>query len=182
MRWDSLFADLEAQLNGEAARDRVVEIQEMVRVERSQLPIAGRLAGHEGGLVTVVALGGLRLQGTLRHVGEGWLAIESGAGEYLLPTPALRSLEGVGARVAPEGPRRSKVSLRMALRAVVRDRAVVVLHSRDGDVLGTGTLDHVGTDYLQLAVHDASEYRRSPEVRSTLLVPLGALAALRRIA
>ncbi|MGJ9402328.1 hypothetical protein [Arthrobacter sp. KK5.5] len=181
MRWDALFADLEAQMNGEAARDRVVEIQEMVRIERSQLPLARRLGGHLGGEVTLLLLGGLLLRGRLQRVGAGWLGLVSGGAEYVVPVAALRSVEGVGVRVAPEenGGRRLP-SLGAALRALVRDRARVTLHARDGAVLGTGTLDHAGADHLQLAAHPLGEFRRGSSVRSLLLVPFDAVAAVQR--
>jgi hypothetical protein len=181
MRWDALFADLEAQINGEAARDRVVEVQEMVRIERAQLPISGRLGGHLGGPVALVLLGGLRLRGQLRRVGAGWLSLTVGNVEYLVPVPAVASLTGPGARVAPPAnPGRRLVSLGAALRAVVRDRARVTLHARDGSILGTGTLDHAGIDYVQLAAHPLGEFRRDDSVRALLLVPLEALAAVQR--
>lgn len=182
MRWEALFADLEAQLNGDAARGREVEIQEMVRIERSQITAAERLAGHVGAEVTVTALGGLRLRGRLLRAGTGWLAVADGPLEYLLPMAGLRSIEGLGVRVlrTAEAPPRALPGLGAVLRALVRDRAKVTLYCLDGAVAGTGTLDHAGADHLQLAAHPLEDHRRGREVRSIVVVPLAALAAVRR--
>jgi len=49
----------------------------------------------------------------------------------------------------------------------------------DSSVLD-GTLDRVGSDYLEFAVHAAGEPRRRGEVREVLMLPIAALAALRR--
>lgn len=182
MRWEALFADLEAQLNGEAARGREVEIQEMVRIERSRIAVAERMAGHVGTEVTVTALGGLRLRGRLLRVGTGWVAVADGPREYLLPAAGLRTIEGLGVRVlrAAETVPRVRPGLGAVLRALVRDRAKVTLYCVDGAEAGTGTLDHAGADHLQLAAHPLEDHRRGREVRSLVVVPLAALAAVRR--
>ncbi|MDN5655727.1 MAG: hypothetical protein L0G46_11680, partial [Kocuria sp.] len=43
MRWDALFADLEAQWEAGAAEERDREIAEAVRAERATVPFADRL-------------------------------------------------------------------------------------------------------------------------------------------
>lgn len=185
MRWESLFEDLETQLNGELLRDRTTEIQEMVRIERSQLGLADRLHAQCGKVLVLDLLGGLRLRGTLRHVGAGWLSMAEGSGECVVPFAALRGIEGMDPRALPadaaaRGSGRRRLGFGSALRALVRDRARVSLHGTDGSMLGTGTLDHAGADYLQLAVHARDEYRRPGAVRAVVAVPFSALAAVRR--
>jgi hypothetical protein len=49
----------------------------------------------------------------------------------------------------------------------------------DGSVLDA-TIDRVGTDFLEAAVHAAGEARRRSEVREVVLIPYAALAAVRR--
>lgn len=181
MRWESLFADLESQLNAARARERTVEIQEMVRIERSQLRLWDHLAGQLGTDITVDLLGGRRLRGLLQHVGENWLSLCEGAAEYLVIDAGIRSLEVEGHRaaVAEEAAVRRRVSRGAALRSLVRDRARVAVWAVDGALLGTGTLDHAGADHLRLALHPADGYRRGPEVRSVALLPLGSVGVLR---
>ena len=53
------------------------------------------------------------------------------------------------------------------------------VHLRDGGVLD-GTLDRVGGDFVDLALHGAGEVRRRGEVRAVTAVPLAAIAAVRR--
>ena len=74
----------------------------MVRVERAQVPLASRLAGHVGADLAVTLAGGLRLHGALRHVGRGWISLAAGPVEYVVPDAALRAVEGPGARATPE--------------------------------------------------------------------------------
>jgi hypothetical protein len=181
MRWESLFADLEAQLNAEEARERVAEIQEMVRIERSQVGLWDRMAGSVGSDAVLGLLGGLRLRGRIQHVGAQWLSLAVGPVEYFVPASGLRSVEGAGLRVAPAAaPGRRLVSRGAALRELVRDRARVTVWSVDGQRLGTGTLDQAGRDFLQLAQHSREEFRRSADVRGVSLIPLTAVAALAR--
>lgn len=181
MRWESLFADLESQLNAEHARERTVEIQEMVRIERSQLKLWSYLAGQVGCGITVVLLGGQRLRGHLRHVGIDWLSLLDGAAEYMVLAPGVRSLEVEGTRAAlpEETVARRRVSQGAALRGLVRDRARVTVWALDGALMGTGTLDHAGADHLRLAQHAADGFRRSSDVLSVSLLPLRSVASLR---
>ncbi len=45
----------------------------------------------------------------------------------------------------------------------------------------TGTIDRVGADFLELAVHAAWEPRRAGSVRSVALVPLSAIVLVRAL-
>ncbi|GAA1362844.1 hypothetical protein GCM10009596_23000 [Arthrobacter rhombi] len=181
MRWESLFADLESQLNAAKARERTAEIQEMVRIERSQLRLWDHVAGQLGADITVDLLGGLRFRGTLQHVGVNWLSLREGPAEYLVVDAGIRSLDIAGERaaIAEERAVRRRVSLGAALRSLVRDRARVSVWAVDGAPLGTGTLDHAAADHLRLAQHPVDGYRREVDVRSVALLPLGSVAALR---
>ncbi len=181
MRWESLFADLESQLNGARARERTVEIQEMVRIERSQLRLWDYLAGQTGAELALDLLSGQRLRGVLVHVGVNWLSLLEGNAEYLVLATGVRSIEVAGQRAAvvDEATVRRRVSQGAALRSLVRDRARVTVWAVDGAALGTGTLDHAGADHLRLARHPADGYRRNTEVRSVVLLPFASIAVLR---
>jgi hypothetical protein len=77
------------------------------------------------------------------------------------------------------GPVLAKLTLRSALRGIARDRSAVRLHLADGEVLDA-TIDRVGSDFVEIARHAASEARRQRDVRDVILVPIAALAAVRR--
>lgn len=181
MRWESLFADLESQLNAVRARERTVEIQEMVRIERSQLRLWDHLAGQTGGHIALDLLSGQRLRGVLVHVGVNWLSLLEGTAEYLVLAAGVRSIEVAAQRAAvvEDAIVRRRVSQGAALRSLVRDRARVTVWAVDGVLLGSGTLDHAGADHIRLARHPADGYRRSADVKSVVLLPFGSIAVLR---
>lgn len=64
MRWDDLFADLEAQAEALATAERAAEVDELVRLETSRLRLADRLRPAVGG-VGEAALPGWA--GAVRH-------------------------------------------------------------------------------------------------------------------
>ncbi len=51
MRWDGLFADLEAQASALETAERAGEVDERVRSELARLPLIGRLHPAIGSLV-----------------------------------------------------------------------------------------------------------------------------------
>jgi hypothetical protein len=53
------------------------------------------------------------------------------------------------------------------------------VHLIDGTT-ADGTIDRIGADFVEIAAHAAGELRRRSEVRDVLVVPLGAVAAVRR--
>ncbi|GAB3663539.1 hypothetical protein GCM10027591_14310 [Zhihengliuella somnathii] len=179
MRWESLFGDLEAQLNGEQARVRQLEVQELVSYERSQVSLAARLDAVKGGPIDVVTLGGERFSGSLTGVGQGWLTLGAGAVEYFVLAAAIRSVSGVGHRVGDES--RTRVGLKLALRALTRDRSAVRIFGVDGAQAATGTIDYVGSDFLQLAAHEAGDVQGARRGTGRLLLPLQSVAAIQRV-
>jgi hypothetical protein len=182
-RWDDLFADLEAQADALEAAERAAEISERTRIELARLDVHDRLRAAVGDPVRVQLLGGLDVAGTLARVGPDWLLVDEGNGrEGLLARPAIRTVHGLGRRSAAPGSAGAvlgRLGLRGVLRAIARDRSPVRLHLLDGAVLDA-TIDRVGADFLDAAEHPAGEPRRRAEVRDVALVPLSALAAVRR--
>ena len=90
-----------------------------------------------------------------------------------------------------------RLDLRRALRGLVRDRAPVAMtvagwpSSDAGTSAGvgssgssgeiTGTIDRVGADFVEIAVHAAWEPRRAASVRTVMLVPLTAVMLVRAL-
>jgi hypothetical protein len=64
------------------------------------------------------------------------------------------------------------------LRVLARDRTVTTIVLADGVVL-TGTIDRVGTDYLDLAEHPLDEPRRASAIRGIRTLALSRVAVLR---
>jgi hypothetical protein len=182
VRWDELFADLDAQLSAAEAAELAAEVADRTRREVGQLRLVDRLRPVLGARVTLQVTGLGAARGTLLDAGADWLLVqEEGARELLLPTASLLSLGGVGGPAevpGSEGEVVRRLDLRWALKGLVRSRSGVQLVLRDGSAL-TGTLDRVGADHVDLAEHAPGEPRRAAAVRQVRLVPLAALGAIR---
>lgn len=181
MRWDDLFADLEAQAQALQSAERDAEVAELTRLEASRLQLAARLRPAVGTPIKVRCQGGMALAGRLSAVGSGWLLLDEAAGrEALLATAAITSVAGLGPLSgAPGSALDAGLGIGHALRGVARDRSVLRACLTDSTVLD-GTLDRVGSDFVEFAVHAAGEPRRREDVREVLVLPIGALAVLRR--
>lgn len=196
MRWDALFADLEAQADALAVAERAAEIETRTRGELATLTVVDRLAGSVGAPVRLRLDGGVQVAGRLARVGPDWLLVDEGAGrEVLVVTGRVLAVRGLGRLTAVPGATSAGVAasaaatvtarlgLRQALRGIARDRSIVRLllavnDAADGAV--DGTIDRVGADFVELAAHPAGEARRQRDVREVELVPLSALVAVRR--
>lgn len=182
MRWESLFEDLEAQLRAEQLRDQALEIQELVRVEMTRHVLADRLRSFLGHQLEVRLLGGTAVQGRLAHTGNGWLMLEAEGHEYLITDNGMAAITLAGTELpaGAEAETEPGLGLGGALRALVRDRCRVRIYCIDGTIIGEGTLDRAARDFVQLAVHERDQYRRTPAVRRMQLIPIAVIAAVRR--
>ena len=196
MRWERLFEELEARFDDLAAADAAAEQADRDRVAAGAITWVQRLRGATDHPVRVRLATGAAVTGTLRRVGPDFALIDDGlAGEFVVP---LRWVVGVEGLTSSTGTELSGVSarldLRLLLRGIARDRSAVALTTAgvaggpgEDAALGaaqaevTGTIDRVGADFLELAVHPAWEPRRAAVVRSVVLVPLTAVALVRAV-
>jgi hypothetical protein len=182
VRWQRLFADLEAQAEALAASDFEAEVAERTRIEVGRLRLVDRLRPTAGHAVQVTCLGAGLVCGRLDQVGADWLLLaEDPARELLVCLHAVTSLLGMGAlstTPGSEGRVGSRLGLRHALRGIVRDRAPVRVVLVEG-AAATGTLDRVGADYVELAEHSQGEARRATAVRQVRTIPIVSLAVVR---
>lgn len=178
MRWELLFADLEAQWAARQRRELDAEVADRTRRERALVGLADRIATSGARPVVASLVDGSVLVGPVLDAGRDWLLLDAASGRCLLPYAALTAIKGPGSRARPARLGRS-FPFGFALRALSRDRAVVVLRDRSG-ADATGTIDGVGRDYLELAEHPADAPRRPEHVTGRRLVPFDAIVLVRQ--
>ncbi|MCU1411292.1 MAG: hypothetical protein JWR04_1999 [Rhodoglobus sp.] len=198
MRWDDLFDDLETQLERELTAEELdLEIEEE-RLRLGRLSVRDRLmALHEsqggGAYRLALTLGsGERLSVHPVAFGRDWFSADvtaegSRTRQCIVPIGALlgvgleaavvpRTLEA--ARAADGHPSLSaRLGLAFVLRDLCRRRRAVDLVLSSGEL--HGTLDRIGRDHVDLAVHDRDAPRRESEVREIRIVPFAALQLVR---
>lgn len=195
MRWDRLFADLEARFDEIEAAQAAAELADRERVAVGAVLMTQRLGGAIGQPIRLRLGGSAVLTGALRSVGPDWLLLEEGQGrDSIVALAAITSIEGLRAATGPvlDG-LALRLDLRRALRGLARDRSPVTISvggvpmSETGSVpaLGAaeivGTIDRVGADFVEVAVHAAWEPRRAGTVRTVALVPLPAILLVRAL-
>ncbi|MGY1807302.1 hypothetical protein ACI8AF_08015 [Blastococcus sp. SYSU D00669] len=182
MRWQQLFADLQAQFDEAEADAERAEHASRTRAEVGALRLTDRLRGALGARVSLRCRGAGQVSGELADVGVDWVLVEEGAGrEALVASAAVVAVSGLGRQTAvpaEDGVVRGRLDLRWAVRALARDRSAVQLLLHDGAVL-TGTVDRVGADFVELAEHDLGTQRRPGAVRGVVAVALDAVAVVR---
>lgn len=198
MRWDNLFDDLETQLErGLTSEELDLEVEEE-RLRLGRLALRDRLVALDESArgssyrVVVTLANAERLAVHPVSFGRDWFSADvltegSQSRQCLVPLDALcgialepalvqRSLAGT---TAPDGhpPLSARLGLPFVLRDLCRRRRAIDLVLVSGEL--HGTIDRVGRDHVDVAVHDRGVARREREVREIRIVPLAALLLVR---
>ena len=151
MRWEALFADMEAQLDAVRTADLAAEVAELTRAERATVGLSDRLRAARGSPVTVRLHGGEHISGLLVDVAHQWFLLDDRGRRALVPCAAVAAVRGLTRHsAAAAGAVERRLTLGHALRALARDRSVVQVATDGGEL--TGRVDRVGADHLDLAV------------------------------
>lgn len=183
MRWERLFADLEARCSAEAGLERDVEVADRTRRERAQVGLHARLLANVGGPEISLRLAGTApggaAAGVLVDVGPDWLLLaESRRQSLLVPLPAVRGVVGLVGGAQEPTLVAKRFTLAAALRGLSRGRVPLQVTAVDGWTV-TGTIDAVGADHVDLAEHSLDQPRRSRHVVRAHVLPFAALSYLR---
>lgn len=192
MRWDNLFDDLEGQLEQGLTSDEFDLRAEEERLRLSRLSLRDRLVilserAEPGPIRTVRLLlrDGSRIVVTPDSFGRDWFAGElHGDGtvvpQCVVPLEAIAGLllSRIQVEVSLDPSRPTDVSpplsarlgLGFVLRDLCRRRLAVDLRLEAGQV--HGTLDRVGRDHFDVAVHEPGQFRRESNVTEYRVVPL----------
>lgn len=157
MRWDSLFLDLERQLDAAGAAGLREEVAALVRAERASVTLGDRWRYGTGRLRVTLRCGEV-VEGDRIDAGPEWLLLADGGREHLVPGHAVVAVRGLDRHVAAEaGAVARRLGLGHALRALARDRAVVRVLTAAGEEVGR--IDAVGADHVDLAAVHPDTWR-----------------------
>jgi hypothetical protein len=192
MRWDNLFDDLESQLEQGLTAEEVDLQAEEERLRLGRLGLRERIAaifqaqkydpayrirftlrGGEGLSLRPVAIGKDWLSADLledsTRKAQCVLPLQAIAAVILTPSQVQQSLRVASTNDSEPGVT-SRLGLGFVLRDLCRRRCEVGVHLADGDQ--HGTIDRVGRDHFDLAVHDPGVARRDSAVFSYRVIPL----------
>ncbi len=184
MRWDALFADLAGEAEAEAEAERRSDVSDRVRIELGRLRLIDRLhpvMADGSDRLRIGVMGHPALAGDLQALGIDWLLLgqdDGSTAEVLVPLAAVQWLQGLGAASAEpgwEGRVGAGLTIRLALRRILRDRSRVTIALTSGDVLN-GRLSRVGADHLELSSATPGD---APTAKG-YAIPIAALAFVGR--
>jgi len=161
MRWDRLFADLEAAADDDALLEREAMVAELRDETWSRTPWRELL----GGQVEVEVSGAGRLSGTVGLVNERLLRLDAGGLEHVVALGAV-----LGVRTEGRAPTLTSVDARLGWSQVLRQIRA------DGDEVLVVRVDGSSVRAQVEQVVDGGVLVRS--AGRTLLVPLQALAVV----
>ena len=185
MRWDELFADLEGQLeHGLGAEEREAELEEeRRRIGRATL--RDRIAAIGTEPLRVRLVDGSHIEVVPRTVGRDWTSgdLVGSSAQVVLPLQAVAALLPTAAQLARSlepvslGTVTDRIGLPFVLRDLARRRRTLQLTTTSGVL--SGTIDRVGKDHLDLAVHPADGWRRASAVARIEVLALTQLLLVR---
>lgn len=195
MRWEHLFDDLSGQWQQELeAEQRELETEEE-RLRVARLGIRERLRFlarmHEGGSVRVALATGETITLVVRSIGRDWCAADlvgqARAMQCILPLDAIAAVlldrvdleasltpaptDSMADRIA------DKTGIGVVLRDLARRRTFTDISTVDG--MYSGTIDRIGRDHIDLAIHDEDETRRERAVREFRILPISRITLIR---
>jgi hypothetical protein len=196
MRWDSLFDDLEGQLEQELRAEELDQHAEEERLRIGRLALRDRLlaihagaAGDVEATVRIILNSGDHLDLRTISFGRDWFAavLEGDApprAQCVVPIAAIATLvltrAQIEASLAPaetDASLASRLTLPFVLRDLCRRRSAVGVRTALGDV--HGTIDRVGRDHFDLATHESGRPRRQSAVVDYRTIPLQQVLLLR---
>jgi hypothetical protein len=185
MRWDELFADLEGQLeHGLGAEEREAELEEE-RLRIGRATMRDRVAAIGAEPLRVRLVDGSQAEVVPRTVGRDWVSgdLVGSTAQVVLPLHAVAALLPTAAQLDRSlepvslGTVTDRIGLAFVLRDLARRRRTLQL-TTSGGVL-SGTIDRVGRDHLDLAVHPADGWRRASAVTRVEVLALTQLLLVR---
>ncbi|MFC0674496.1 hypothetical protein [Brachybacterium hainanense] len=177
-----MFDDLEGRFAHLEGLDMRAMSDELARAERSQVQLADRFRAAQSRPVGIHLDGGIRVDGIVDEVGEGWVLLRAAVegGRSLVPMPRIAMVEGLTARARPAEESRASLprGIGHVLRRLARDRSLVRIRTDGGSC--HGRIRAVGADALDVLTSPTGEASRVPG-RQEIVVPFAALLLLQEV-
>lgn len=199
MRWDNLFDDLEGQLEHELDAEQSEVRAEEERLRLGRLSLRDRLmalanAQPRGAVyvIGVILTTGESLGITPSTFGKDWVSATVVDGtsrgvQCVLPLSSIAALILTGRQVneslhaaaatQPDGRLVDRIGVPFVLRDLCRRRRSLDVQTRSG--ITHGTIDRVGRDHFDLAVHESGAPRRERDVVQIRVIPLDQVVLIR---
>lgn len=168
MRWEDLFADLEARFDAEIAGQDAAAVSDVARSARASVPLADRVRASLGHPVELLVADGEWVRGTVLDSGAEWVLLADLHRRLVVATAHVGAIRGLAARVDPGTTVQRRLGLGHVVRGLSRDRATVRLRTASTSLVGR--IDRVGADHLDLATDRRGE--------KLVTVPLAAVVTL----
>lgn len=163
MRWDKLFADLEAA----AADDELAERDALVSDLREGELAATTWLRLAGGQVTLEVSGLGRVEGVIMAANDRLLHLQTTQSHVVVGAGSVLAVVAATARSGPRSAVADRLGWTSVLRMLQRDRDRVQICRIDGSVR-SGLVDLVGADFVRVR----DEAGQAP------IIPLAAIAAV----
>ncbi len=196
MRWDNLFDDLEGQLEQGLGAEEVDLRAEEERLRLGRMTLRDRIASlhaaesrHSAYSVRLELLGGHHVEVRPVAVGKDWCSADLvGDGvpsaQCVIPLDSVTGILLTGRQTGqtlrdpvPDRALSARLTLSFVLRDLCRRRSNLEIRLVDGAVFGT--IDRVGRDHFDLAVHEPGSARREGAVTGYRIVPFRQVVLVR---
>jgi hypothetical protein len=199
MRWDNLFDDLEGQLEQELYAEDIDFRAEEERLRLGRLSFRERLFSLSSvpsqkihTRIIIVLCSRKTLTIGLRTLGKDWIAgdLLSVSGQYtqcIVPLGAIAALNltydqvqmslNVNGDAHPTSRLVDRIGLVFVLRDLCRRRCSIEFEL--SGCLLYGTIDRVGRDHFDLAIHEPGTTRSESNIREYRIIPLREVMVLR---
>jgi len=149
VRWDALFADLQAQWEAEVRAEGDAEIRELAEAEAAGTAFADRLRARRGTAITVRLPDGSDRAGVVTDAAPEWVVLAEGERRHLVPISAIAIAWPLAGAAPAAGRVERGLGLGHVLRALANEGQEVVVRTHGGD--HAGLLVRVGADHLDVA-------------------------------
>lgn len=167
MRWDKLFADVEALAQAEEHYRFDADVQDRTRAERATVDLAARLLSAIGSELSITTIAGDTIRAEVVDACAQWVLMGPTGPQELIPTAAIAHVVGLPRLASEVGEVSRRLGLGHALRALARDRVRVVVYAQGIQI--AGLIGVVGADYVEV----------TPSIGPVAVVPTAVITRVR---